>query len=128
MWLVAAITAGGVVAPLLLVFGLVRTDAAAASLLLNLEAVLTALIAWVAFRENVDRRVFLGLMAIVAGGLRIIVSPPRARSRFSFCGRKKNGTPKSRIPSPISDSWGLKRIEPYTMYAHHRQKINGVIG
>jgi len=68
-WLVAAITAGGVVAPLLLVFGLVRTDAAAASLLLNLEAVLTALIAWVAFRENVDRRVFVGLMAIVAGGL-----------------------------------------------------------
>ncbi len=56
-------------APLLLVFGLARTDGAVASLLLNLEAVLTAAIAWFAFRENVDRRVFLGMMAIVAGGV-----------------------------------------------------------
>jgi drug/metabolite transporter (DMT)-like permease len=68
-WLGAAIAAGGVVAPVLLVFGLVRTEAATASLLLNLESVLTAAIAWVAFRENVDRRVFVGMMAIVAGGL-----------------------------------------------------------
>lgn len=68
-WLAAAICAGGVVAPLLLVFGLVRTDGATASLLLNLEAVLTAVIAWVAFRENVDRSVFLGMSAIVAGGV-----------------------------------------------------------
>jgi drug/metabolite transporter (DMT)-like permease len=68
-WLGAAIVAGGVVAPVLLVFGLVRTDGAAASLLLNLEAVLTAAIAWLAFRENVGRRVFLGMMAIVAGGV-----------------------------------------------------------
>ena len=69
LWLIAAITAGGVVAPVLLVFGLVRTGAGVASLLLNLEAVLTALIAWVAFRENVDRRVFLGMAMIVAGGV-----------------------------------------------------------
>ncbi len=69
LWLGAAIVSGGIVAPVLLVFGLVRTDGAAASLLLNLEAVLTAVIAWLAFRENVDRRVFLGMMAIVAGGV-----------------------------------------------------------
>lgn len=68
-WLAGAITAGGVIAPILLVFGLVRTDGAAASLLLNLEAVLSASIAWIAFRENVDRRVFLGMLAIVAGGV-----------------------------------------------------------
>ena len=67
-------------------------------------------------------------VAIVAGGFRTMVSPPRVRRRFSFCGRKKNGTPNNSIPSPINDSCGLKRIEPYTMYAHHRQKINGVIG
>ena len=30
---------------------------------------LTAAIAWVVFRENVDRRVFLGMVAIVAGGV-----------------------------------------------------------
>src|SRR4051812_30835500 len=69
LWLAAAIASGGVIAPVLLVFGLGRADAATASLLLNLEAVLTAVIAWVAFRENVDRRVFLGMMAIVAGGV-----------------------------------------------------------
>jgi drug/metabolite transporter (DMT)-like permease len=69
VWLAGAITAGGVIAPVLLVFGLVRTDGATASLLLNLEAVLTASIAWVAFRENVDRRVFAGMLAIVAGGV-----------------------------------------------------------
>jgi len=69
LWLGAAIAAGGVLAPVLLVFGLVTTEGAVASLLLNLEAVLTAAIAWVAFRENVDRRIFLGMVVIVAGGV-----------------------------------------------------------
>jgi drug/metabolite transporter (DMT)-like permease len=68
-WLAGAILAGGVAGPALLMYGLTRTDAGAASLLLNLEAVLTAAIAWIVFRENVDRRVFLGMVAIVAGGV-----------------------------------------------------------
>jgi drug/metabolite transporter (DMT)-like permease len=68
-WLAAAIAAGGVIAPVLLMLGLQRTAASAASLLLNLEAVLTAAIAWVVLRENVDRRVFAGMLAIVAGGV-----------------------------------------------------------
>jgi drug/metabolite transporter (DMT)-like permease len=68
-WLVAAIASGGVIAPVLLMHGLVRAGAATSSLLLNLEAVLTAAIAWTAFRENVDRRVFAGMLAIVAGGV-----------------------------------------------------------
>ncbi len=67
LWLLAAIAAGGILAPLLFVFGLVRTEAASASLLLNLEAVFTAVIAWVVFRENVDRRVFAGMLAIIGG-------------------------------------------------------------
>ena len=67
-WLAAAIGTGGVIGPALLMYGLARTDGATASLLLNLEAVFTATIAWVAFRENVDRRVFAGMAAIVAGG------------------------------------------------------------
>jgi drug/metabolite transporter (DMT)-like permease len=66
-WLLLAIGFGGVVAPLLLMLGLARTPAASASLLLNLEAVLTALLAWVVFRENTDRRVVLGMALIVAG-------------------------------------------------------------
>src|SRR5467141_4789316 len=68
-WLGAAIVTGGVIAPGLLMFGLVRTDGATASLLLNLEAALTAAIAWVAFKENVDRRGLIGMLAIVAGGV-----------------------------------------------------------
>lgn len=68
-WLAGAILTGGIAGPALLMHGLARTDAGSASLLLNLEAVLTASIAWLVFRENVDRRVFLGMAAIVAGGV-----------------------------------------------------------
>jgi drug/metabolite transporter (DMT)-like permease len=66
-WLLLAIGFGGVLAPVLLMLGLARTPAASASLLLNLEAVLTALLAWIVFRENTDRRVVLGMALIVAG-------------------------------------------------------------
>src|SRR5687767_13381962 len=68
-WLAGAIAAGGIAGPAFLMYGLTRSDGATASLLLNLEAVLTAAIAWIVFRENVDRRVFLGMVAIVAGGV-----------------------------------------------------------
>jgi len=50
-------------------YGLRRTDASTASLLLNLEAVFTAALAWVVFRENVDRRILVGMIAIIAGGV-----------------------------------------------------------
>src|SRR5712671_3116447 len=68
-WLAGAIAAGGVVGPLLLMTGLARTPAAAASLLLNLEGVFTAALAWFVFRENFDRRIALGMTAILAGGV-----------------------------------------------------------
>jgi len=48
-------------------FGLARTDAAGASLLLNLEGLATMGIAWLVFHENVDRRLLLGAFAILAG-------------------------------------------------------------
>jgi len=80
-WIAAAIAAGGVAGPILLVQGLARSDASSASLLLNLEAVLTAVIAWTLFRENVDRRVFAGMAAIVAGGVLLSVdAAPRTES------------------------------------------------
>ena len=68
-WLAGAVLAGGVAGPVLLMLGLSRTPASTSALLLNLEAVLTAAIAWIAFRENVDRRIFIGMAAIVAGGV-----------------------------------------------------------
>ena len=67
--LAGAILAGGVVGPLLLMWGLSRMAASSAALLLNAEAVFTALIAWFAFRENFDRRIALGMALIVAGAV-----------------------------------------------------------
>src|SRR5215813_4809928 len=68
-WLAAAIGAGGILGPLLLMFGLARTDAATASLLLTLEGVATALMAWFIFHENFDRRIAIGMACLVAGAL-----------------------------------------------------------
>lgn len=67
-WLAGAIVCGGVAGPVLLMAGLAAMPASSASLLLNAEAVFTALIAWIVFRENVDVRIALGFAAIVAGG------------------------------------------------------------
>jgi len=68
-WLAAAIFAGGVAGPLLLMLGLARTDAATASLLLTLEGATTAVLAWFAFRENFDRRIAAGVVCLLAGAL-----------------------------------------------------------
>ena len=74
-WLLGAIVAGGMLAPALFMLGLAQTSAASASLLLNLEGVLTAVIAWLAFRENADRRVVLGMAAIALGGVLLSWQP-----------------------------------------------------
>ncbi|MFK3822331.1 EamA family transporter [Pseudomonas yamanorum] len=68
-WLMGAIVFGGVLAPVALMYGLSRTAGATASLMLNLESVLTAVLAWVVFKENADRRIVIGMIAIVLGGL-----------------------------------------------------------
>ncbi|EKD50729.1 MAG: hypothetical protein ACD_62C00444G0006 [uncultured bacterium] len=60
---------GGVVGPALLLFGLTRTQASATSLLLNLESVLTILIARIIFREHVGLRVTIGSMLTILGCL-----------------------------------------------------------
>lgn len=68
-WLGAVIVTGGVVAPVLLMIGLSRGTASGTSLLLNLEGLATMAIAWVVFGENVDRRLFVGALAILAGAV-----------------------------------------------------------
>jgi drug/metabolite transporter (DMT)-like permease len=68
-WLAGAVAAGGVAAPVLLMAGLAAMPASGASLLLNAESVFTALLAWVVCRENVDRRVALGMVAIAGGAI-----------------------------------------------------------
>ena len=66
-WLLGAVLSGGVIAPVLLMFGLRGMPASGASLLLNAEGVFTALLAWFAFKENFDRRIAVGMLAILAG-------------------------------------------------------------
>ncbi|MGH8209687.1 MAG: DMT family transporter [Steroidobacteraceae bacterium] len=75
-WLALSTLVGGIVAPALLMTGLARADAASVSLLLNLEVVFTAALAWLVFREPASPRVVLGLGAIFGGGL-ILVWPAR---------------------------------------------------
>lgn len=87
-WLVGAIVTGGVIGPVLLMWGLARTPAASASLLLNLEGVLTALLAWFVFKENFDARIALGMALIAVGGVCL-----------SWVGRPEIGVP-----------WGLLAI------------------
>lgn len=77
-WLCGAIAAGGVIAPVLLMYGLTRMPASGASLLLNAEGACTALIAWFGFREHFDRRIAMGMAAIVAGAL-VLGWPREAR-------------------------------------------------
>jgi drug/metabolite transporter (DMT)-like permease len=68
-WMALVVLSGGVAGPVLLMLGLASTSASSAALLLNLEGLATMAIAWLAFRENVDRRLLLGAAAILAGAL-----------------------------------------------------------
>ena len=68
-WLAAAVVCGGGIAPVLLMFGLSGMPSSHAALLLNAEAVLTTLLAWAVFLENLGGRIALGMAAIVAGAL-----------------------------------------------------------
>jgi len=68
-WLMGAIVTGGVIGPVLLMIGLATTPASLASLLLNLEGVFTATLAWCVFKEHYDQRIVWGMAAIATGGL-----------------------------------------------------------
>jgi len=68
-WLASIILFGGVLGPALLMWGLTLIPASTGALLLNTEGLATMAIAWLVFRENVDGRIFLGAMAILAGAV-----------------------------------------------------------
>jgi drug/metabolite transporter (DMT)-like permease len=68
-WLGLVVVCGGALGPVLLMVGLRTTPASSAALLLNVEGLATMTIAWVVFRENVDRRLLLGAVAILAGAV-----------------------------------------------------------
>ncbi len=74
-WLAGAVILGGVIGPALLMLALAASSASSVSLLLNLESVFTALLAWFVFRENFDRRLILGMSLIVCGGVILGLRP-----------------------------------------------------
>jgi drug/metabolite transporter (DMT)-like permease len=83
-WLVGAIISGGIIGPLLLMIGLLQTEASTASLLLTLEAAATAVLAWFVFGENFDSRIALGMGFLIAGAT--ILSWPAAPTIDNFIG------------------------------------------
>ena len=68
-WLALVVLSGGAIGPVLLLIGLTTTPASSTALLLNLESLATMVIAWVVFRENVDRRLLVGAAVILAGAV-----------------------------------------------------------
>jgi drug/metabolite transporter (DMT)-like permease len=84
-WLLLAILSGGMLGPVLLMIGLQSVSASTASLMLNLEGVLTALLAWVVFHEHANRRIIIGMAAIVAGGI-LLAFPDRLTPQTNFIG------------------------------------------
>lgn len=68
-WLLGAIVAGGVAAPITLLFSLKNTPAATASLLLNFEGVATTLIAFFAFKESISRRAWWAIALITVASI-----------------------------------------------------------
>ena len=110
-WLIGSIVFGGALGPVLLMSGLARTPASSTSLLLNLESVFTALLAWFVFRENFDRRIALGIFAIVAGGVMLSwegrlswggIAGPLAVAAACLCwGIDNNLTQRVSIADPV---------------------------
>ncbi|MDP2966498.1 MAG: DMT family transporter [Pelolinea sp.] len=68
-WLIGAIAAGGVAAPIVLLFGLRQTPASTASVLLNFESVATALIAFFAFKEPISHCILAAISIITLAGI-----------------------------------------------------------
>ena len=71
---VCALAAFGAVAgPVALAWGLQRTSAGSASLMLALEALFTALFAWALYRESLDGRVRAAMLLLLAGAIALVL-------------------------------------------------------
>lgn len=79
-WLAGTIVFGGMLGPALLMFGLTNTSGAVASLLLTLEGVFTAVLAWVVFKEPFNKRIGLGMIAIFVGAVILALRGPTGNS------------------------------------------------
>ena len=83
--LLGAVLAGGIIAPLCLVYGIKYGRASEVSLLLNLETVATTIIARLIFKEHVSSNVWAGKVLIVLAASVIILKSPEGMA-FSASG------------------------------------------
>ncbi|MBK9236060.1 MAG: DMT family transporter [Rhodoferax sp.] len=71
---IAAMAAfGAVVGPVALAWGLQRTSGSSASLMLTLEALFTAVLAWRLYGETMDKRVGAAMLFLLAGGVALVL-------------------------------------------------------
>lgn len=75
--LLAMAAFGAVVGPVALVWGLQRTSGTSASLMLTLEALFTAVLAWRLYRETMDGRVWTAMLLLWAGGAVLVLDQGR---------------------------------------------------
>ena len=68
----AMATFGAVIGPVALAWGLQRTSGSSASLMLTLEALFTALLAWRLYGETMDKRVGAAMLCLLAGGVALV--------------------------------------------------------
>lgn len=78
--LLAMATFGAVLGPVALAWGLQRTSGSSASLMLTLEAVFTAVLAWKLYGETMDRRVVAAMLLLLAGGAALVLEQGLAGS------------------------------------------------
>ena len=76
--LLAMAAFGGVIGPVALAWGLQRTSGTSASLMLTLEALFTAVLAWRLYRETMDGRVWAAMALLLAGGMVLVLDQGRA--------------------------------------------------
>lgn len=70
--LLAMASLGAVVGPVALAWGLQRTSGSSASLMLTMEALFTALLAWRLYGEEMSLKVTLAMLMLLSGGLVLV--------------------------------------------------------
>jgi len=78
-WLIGAIIAGGIIAPISMMLGLTITTGFATSLLLNLEGVATVFIAVLFFKENAGKRLWIALLSMTIAGIFLAWDPSNGK-------------------------------------------------
>ena len=86
LWLSFAIFFGGILGPAFLTYGLLKMSGSTTSLLLNLESVLTSLIAWFIFKEHFEKKIVWGMLFIVTGCLILSIGSTDQSKQDSLVG------------------------------------------